>query len=840
MSGYIIEILNKLGVFFCDHSLAMLIQSSILILILLVVELLLRKRISAILRYCFWLLIFVKLVIPPTLSLPTGIGYWLDDLWSTEPIQVATSETPATFNMPVEFPMVSAVETVADVPVEVAPDTVTPAVIHVTPAISSKAIIFLGWLVGVLILFLLLLQRTIFVKRIIAQSKPAENELTDLLNDCCDQLGVRKNIELRISQNLMSPAACGLIRPKIILPSSLLKHFSSEKIRTTLLHEVAHIKRKDIWINSFQSFLQILYFYNPLLWIANIIVRRIREQAVDETVLVYLGQKADTYSSTLVDIAEIAFARPSLGLNMIGVVESKKALMTRIRHITNRPFPTRIRLGTFHILIIIIAAGILLPMAKGKTDEITEILDKYTKALDPIQSFIASTESTTTGSSDVPSWGLKKDNQTSYSRAEMRTDGKGKTSQASFRWGYINEHIPESNAIYRRIVAGDDFVYHLNKRLNRTEYNGGEYHGTLTYQTPDGENFKRSRDNFGTFTKAPPVSYFLGYFDNRARLDSILKNEAKHIALRPEPEMINGSPCYVIDADTKRGKFTVWFDSEHGYLPARIKAKMGLGDDIGDPGSPGIITKEQGIEREYTLDNVRFEKIEGTWVPMEADYQRIVILGDENGFADTKKHFKFTKITLNPDHEASNSFGNPAKNPELDPELEDGTIVYHIGHPSTTWQNGKVVEDNTGKVVDLENRGPKVGVGQALPGLSEFDVRLEPEVIRDKMLLVCFFDVDQRPSRNAIQRLNKRANSLLEEGLYMVFIQAEAVEEQKIVSWLKRNEIQPPVGMSRSGLSGLEYSWGVKSLPWLILTDKNHIVTAEDFGIAEINDKIKK
>ena len=79
-----------------------------------------------------------------------------------------------------------------------------------------------------------------------------------------------------------------------------------------MLHELAHIKRKDIWVNTMQTFLQIFYFYNPLLWIANVIVRRIREQAVDETVLFHLGEKADTYSMTLVDIAEIAFARPSL------------------------------------------------------------------------------------------------------------------------------------------------------------------------------------------------------------------------------------------------------------------------------------------------------------------------------------------------------------------------------------------------------------------------------------------------------------------------------------------------------------------------------------------------
>ena len=80
MSGSMIGIINKFGVFFCDHALRMLIQSSVLIAALFVIDFLLRKLIKAVLRYCIWLLVFVKLVTPTTLSLPTGIGYWLSDL----------------------------------------------------------------------------------------------------------------------------------------------------------------------------------------------------------------------------------------------------------------------------------------------------------------------------------------------------------------------------------------------------------------------------------------------------------------------------------------------------------------------------------------------------------------------------------------------------------------------------------------------------------------------------------------------------------------------------------------------------------------------------------------
>jgi beta-lactamase regulating signal transducer with metallopeptidase domain len=264
-------------------------------------------------------------------------------------------------------------------PAEYTPVIEEPVTTAAEPSIKTQGIIFLFWIVGELIFIALLLQRTLFVRRIIAQSKPASEKLEDILAESCQKVGIRKKVELKISRSLLSPAACGLLKPKIILPSSLLKCFSIEKLHTTLLHELAHIKRKDIWINSIQSILQILYFYNPLLWIANTIVRRVREQAVDETVLVYLGEQADTYSSTLVDIAEIAFAMPSLGLNTIGVVESKKALTIRIKHILSRPFPKTVKIGVTGLLVIILAALVLIPMARGY--EVTNLGGLYEKAV---------------------------------------------------------------------------------------------------------------------------------------------------------------------------------------------------------------------------------------------------------------------------------------------------------------------------------------------------------------------------------------------------------------------------------------------------------------------------
>ena len=68
--------LNEMGGGFCDYAGAMFVQSGLLVVLLLIVDVVIRKRVRATVRYWLWMLVFAKLLLPPTLSLPTGIGSW--------------------------------------------------------------------------------------------------------------------------------------------------------------------------------------------------------------------------------------------------------------------------------------------------------------------------------------------------------------------------------------------------------------------------------------------------------------------------------------------------------------------------------------------------------------------------------------------------------------------------------------------------------------------------------------------------------------------------------------------------------------------------------------------
>jgi Leucine-rich repeat (LRR) protein len=130
-------------------------------------------------------------------------------------------------------------------------------------------------------------------------------------------------------------------------------------------------------------------------------------------------------------------------------------------------------------------------------------------------------------------------------------------------------------------------------------------------------------------------------------------------------------------------------------------------------------------------------------------------------------------------------------------------------------------------------------IGKLLPNLDKIKIGMDSEQAKGKLMLVCFFDMEQRPSRNCIMQLNKKAKELKEKDIVIVAVQASKVEQSKLDEWIKEHEITFPVGMIEADQEKTRLAWGVKSLPWLILTDKEHIVTAEGFSIDELDEKIK-
>ncbi|MBN2183391.1 MAG: redoxin domain-containing protein [Sedimentisphaerales bacterium] len=134
---------------------------------------------------------------------------------------------------------------------------------------------------------------------------------------------------------------------------------------------------------------------------------------------------------------------------------------------------------------------------------------------------------------------------------------------------------------------------------------------------------------------------------------------------------------------------------------------------------------------------------------------------------------------------------------------------------------------------------PKTLIKEKLPDFKDLGINLSAVDVNDKKILVSFFDMEQRPSRNCILQLSKRLQELKSEDVIIAAIQAAKVEQAKLGEWIKENDITFAVGMIEGDSEKTRLEFGVKSLPWLILTDKNHVVTNEGFSLDELDEKIE-
>lgn len=157
-------------------------------------------------------------------------------------------------------------------------------------------IIFSVWLIGVISLTIYTIHLTIKQKCIIKDSLRANDSyIINLLEECKHTMNIKDNPVLIESSVIRSPMVMGAIWPHIVLPTGITNHLSRTELRFILLHELAHLRRRDLYINWIISFLQILHWFNPFIWYAFYQMRQDRELACDAYVLSTL--KPDEYKS---------------------------------------------------------------------------------------------------------------------------------------------------------------------------------------------------------------------------------------------------------------------------------------------------------------------------------------------------------------------------------------------------------------------------------------------------------------------------------------------------------------------------------------------------------------
>ncbi len=245
------------------------IFSAILVGIILLLKKALQDKVSLKFQYHIWFVLLFSLAI---VFLPPSIfqSFELDTTRQNAPItHSATSEIPVT-----------------------APDMVSDDWLYdftemteIVNEIEVNTILLFFWIIGMLFIFGYYYCGNRKLRMIRRCSEASSERIIDIFEYCCQNASIKRKIDLLQSDMITSPITFGYKTPYVVLPSNIIKGLSDKEIEHIILHELTHIKNKDIWINFISCIEQLIYWFNPVIWWAFSKMKRDREAYCDWIVL---------------------------------------------------------------------------------------------------------------------------------------------------------------------------------------------------------------------------------------------------------------------------------------------------------------------------------------------------------------------------------------------------------------------------------------------------------------------------------------------------------------------------------------------------------------------------
>ena len=354
--------LEKLLNWLLNHSL----QAGALVLLVLAVQWVFRRQLTNRWRFALWWIVLVRLLLPFSPESAVSLFNYFQPAVNVAGPRYATATPTAPganadagqiffdskTQSPVHEPVDENVSPSAE-PKFAPANQMTPAVpvLAANDSIQSRATNLDDWIIpGVVALWLagifgLAVGATVhtirFRRRLAWSSRPANATLIQLLQDVQRAAGVSRRIELLETGVVNSPALFGWWRLRLLLPPGLDEKFTPRELRYIFLHELAHVKRGDLWLNWLVTGLQILHWFNPIVWFGFARLRADRELACDELALLCAGDQAGTaYGETVIKLLE-HLSRPAAIPGLMGILEDKHQMRRRISMIAKFRKPSR-------------------------------------------------------------------------------------------------------------------------------------------------------------------------------------------------------------------------------------------------------------------------------------------------------------------------------------------------------------------------------------------------------------------------------------------------------------------------------------------------------------------
>ncbi|MDW7650025.1 MAG: M56 family metallopeptidase [Bacillota bacterium] len=332
---------------------------TVVALFILVIKKAVNKKLNAQWHYLLWIILIFKLLVPYGPESAVSLFNAVPDTVRQNPVEFVNPAPPGTdrniINETPAAPLQPTYPGDADVTAPAAFDSQE----MLSYAWAAGGVMMLCWLVFTY----LTLQRKLRFGRL-----PADERIVRIFNECRVRMGVGKNINLILHERISTPSVLGLTRPRILLPPAM-QELDDTQLQYILLHELAHLRRRDLFVNYLLLAVQVVHWFNPVMWYCFRRIREDMEVATDECVLSFLETgEHRAYGRTLLAVLE-RFSTPAPLPKLLGMVDDKKNIERRIRMIkmaeTFRANRRRVLLAGLVCLVVL--GGLLL--TNGVTGE---------------------------------------------------------------------------------------------------------------------------------------------------------------------------------------------------------------------------------------------------------------------------------------------------------------------------------------------------------------------------------------------------------------------------------------------------------------------------------------